>query len=113
IYCFGAFLIYTGIKIAIQKGPTVRLENNRVVRAFRRIMPVTKDYHGARFFIEQRGRRFATPLFVALLVIEVSDLLFAVDSIPAVFGITTDAFIVYSSNICAILGLRSLYFALA
>lgn len=112
IYLFGAFLIYTGFKMALEKDPVVYPEN-RVVRAFRKIFPVTDKYHGAKFFVNLRGRRYATPLFVVVLVVELTDLLFAVDSIPAVFGITTDAFIVYTSNVCAILGLRALYFALA
>jgi len=83
------------------------------VRAFKRLMPVTSDYRQDRFFVAERGVRHATPLFVVLLLVEVSDLIFAVDSIPAIFAVTTDPFIVYTSNVFAILGLRSLYFALA
>jgi tellurite resistance protein TerC len=112
IYLFGAFLIYTGFKMVFQKDPIVYPEN-RIVRAFRKIFPVTDRYQGAKFFVKERGRRYATPLFIVVLVVELTDLLFAVDSIPAIFGITTDAFIIYTSNVFAILGLRSLYFALA
>jgi tellurite resistance protein TerC len=112
IYIFGAFLIYTGFKMAFEKDPVVFPENP-VVRAFRKVFPVTDKYHDAKFFVKERGRRFATPLFIVVLVVELTDLLFAVDSIPAIFGITTDAFIIYTSNVFAILGLRSLYFALA
>jgi tellurite resistance protein TerC len=91
----------------------VHPERNPVLRVFRRFVPVTSEFHGARFTIVKEGKRFATPLLVVLTVIEVSDLIFAVDSIPAIFAVTTDPFIVFTSNIFAILGLRSMYFLLA
>ncbi|MFM1769579.1 MAG: hypothetical protein RJA22_2108 [Verrucomicrobiota bacterium] len=113
IYIFGAFLILTGIKMIVKSSETIHPERNPVARWFRRLMPVTSDYRGDRFFVRENGVRMATPLFVVLLLVEVTDLIFAVDSIPAIFAVTTDSFIVYTSNVFAILGLRSLYFALA
>lgn len=114
IYIFGAFLIFTGIRMGISKEETdVHPEGNVIVRLFRRIMPVTKESHGDRFFIRQAGRLAATPLFIVLLIVESTDLIFAVDSIPAIFAVTRDPFIVYTSNVFAILGLRSLYFLLS
>ena len=113
IYIFGAVLVYSGIKMAFKQDENIRPESNPVLKLFRRFFPVTKDYHGKSFFVQLDGRRLATPLFVVLLVVETTDLVFAVDSIPAVLAITRDPFIVYTSNIFAILGLRSLYFALA
>jgi len=113
IYVFGAFLIITGIKMAVQKDKEIHPEKNPVLKLFRRFMPVSTQYVGDKFFIKQQGRRFATPLFVVLLLIETTDVIFAVDSIPAILAITTDPFIVYTSNVFAILGLRALYFALA
>jgi tellurite resistance protein TerC len=113
IYIFGAFLILTGIKMVLKREEEIHPERNPVVRWFKKLMPVTGDYREDRFFVLENGRRAATPLFVVLLLIEVSDLIFAVDSIPAIFAVTTDPFIVYTSNVFAILGLRSLYFALA
>lgn len=113
IYIFGAFLILTGIKMVIKREEEIHPERNPVVLWFKRIMPVTNHYHEDRFFVVENGVRFATPLFVVLLLVEMSDLIFAVDSIPAIFAVTTDPFIVYTSNVFAILGLRSLYFALA
>lgn len=113
VYVFGAFLILTGVKMALQKDKEIHPERNPMLRVFRRIMPVTADYRQDKFFVKQNGRRFATPLFVVLLVIETTDLIFAVDSIPAILAITLDPFIVYTSNVFAILGLRALYFALA
>ncbi|HPA17389.1 MAG TPA: TerC family protein [Verrucomicrobiae bacterium] len=113
IYVFGGFLILTGIKMIIKREQEIHPERNPVVLWFKRIMPVTADYREDRFFVMEQGRRFATPLFVVLLLVEFTDLIFAVDSIPAVFAITSDPFIVYTSNVFAILGLRSLYFALA
>jgi tellurite resistance protein TerC len=112
IYVFGAFLIYSGIKLFFQKEAEIHPEKNPVLRLFRRLVPVTKDYVGNNFFVRSPGL-YATPLFVVLLVVETTDLLFAVDSIPAILAITRDAFIVYTSNVFAILGLRSMYFALA
>lgn len=112
IYVFGAFLVYSGIKLFFQGEAEIHPEKNPVLRVFRRWVPVTKDYEGNKFFIRRAGL-YATPLFVVLLVVETTDLLFAVDSIPAILAITRDAFIVYTSNVFAILGLRSMYFALA
>jgi tellurite resistance protein TerC len=112
IYVFGAFLIYSGIKLFFQKEAEIHPEKNPVLRLFRRLVPVTEDYVGDKFFVRNPGL-YATPLFVVLLVVETTDLLFAVDSIPAILAITRDAFIVYTSNVFAILGLRSMYFALA
>ena len=99
--------------MAFKQNDDIHPESNPVLKLFRRFFPVTKDYHGKSFFVRLEGRRFATPLFVVLLVVETTDLIFAVDSIPAVLAITRDPFIVYTSNIFAILGLRALYFALA
>ena len=113
IYLFGAFLILTGIKMMVKREEEIHPERNPLVRLFKRVMPVTADYRGDRFFVRENGVRMATPLFVVLLLVEFSDLIFAVDSIPAIFAVTTDPFIVYTSNVFAILGLRSLYFALA
>ncbi len=112
IYVFGAFLVYSGIKLFFQDEAEIHPEKNPVLRLFRRFVPVTKDYVDNKFFVRRPGL-YATPLFVVLLVVETTDLLFAVDSIPAILAITRDAFIVYTSNVFAILGLRSMYFALA
>jgi tellurite resistance protein TerC len=111
IYLFGLFLLYTGVRLLFQRGAKVDPEKNPVLRAFRRLIPVTDDAH-ARFFV-RRERLYATPLLLVLLVVETTDLIFAIDSIPAVLAITLNTFIVYTSNIFAILGLRSLFFALS
>ena len=113
IYLFGAFLVYTGVKMVTGHGKEIHPERNPVLKLFRRFMPVTADYVEDRFFVTQDGIRHATPLFIVLLVVETTDVIFAVDSIPAILAITLDTFIVYSSNVFAILGLRALYFALA
>ncbi len=113
LYIFGFFLIVTAIKMALQKGKEIHPERNPILRLFRRFMPVTDDYQDDRFFVKRAGKYVATPLFIALIVVETSDVIFAVDSIPAVFAITLDPFVVYTSNVFAILGLRALYFALA
>ena len=113
IYIFGLFLIITGIKMAVSKKTEIHPEKNPVLKLFRRWFPTTEDYVEDRFFTSRDGRTFATPLFIILLIVETTDLLFAVDSIPAILAITTDPFIVYTSNVFAILGLRALYFALA
>ena len=113
IYVFGAFLIFTGIKMAFQKDKEIHPEKNPVIKIFCRLMPVTKDYEESKFFVRKACRLHATPLFVALLVVETTDVIFAVDSIPAILAITHDPFIVFTSNVFAILGLRALYFALA
>jgi len=113
IYAFGAVLIYSGIQMAIQKGKRIRPETNPVLKLCRKLMPITEDHEGGRFLVKRQGRHFATPLLIVLVMVETTDLVFAVDSIPAVLAITRDAFIAYSSNILAVLGLRALYFALA
>jgi len=113
IYLFGAFLIVTGIKLLFVGDGEIDPEKNPVLRLARRLLPVTSRYHGQRFFAREQGRLVATPLFLVLLVIEATDVVFAVDSIPAIFGVTRDPFIVFTSNIFAILGLRALYFLLA
>ncbi|HEX6291844.1 MAG TPA: TerC family protein [Herpetosiphonaceae bacterium] len=113
IYIFGAFLVFTGIRMAFHKDEELHPEANPVVRLFKRFMPVVPEYHGQQFFVRHLGKLAATPLFVVLLLVESTDLVFALDSIPAIFAITTDPFIVYTSNVFAILGLRALYFLLA
>jgi tellurite resistance protein TerC len=113
IFIFGGFLVYTGLRIVLQKHEEVHPERSPLVRMVRRFMPTVADYHGARFFVTLNGRRHATPLFLVLLAVEATDVVFAVDSIPAIFAITPDPFIVFTSNIFAILGLRALYFLLA
>ncbi|MEJ2459241.1 MAG: TerC family protein [Novosphingobium sp.] len=118
MYLFAAFLIATGVKMLLSRDNDPDIGNNPAIRWISRHMRVTKSHHGAQFFVQERdasGRmaRAATPLFLALVVINLADLVFAVDSVPAIFSITTDTFIVYTSNIMAILGLRALYFALA
>ena len=113
IYVFGAILMYTGYKMFTQKEIIIEPEKNPLIKLFRRVMPVTNELYGGKFFVKQDGKRFATPLFLVLVLIETTDLIFAADSIPAILAITQDHFIVYTSNVFAILGLRSLYFALA
>jgi tellurite resistance protein TerC len=113
IYVFGAFLIFTGIRMALHRNEEMHLEQNPLIKFVRRIMPVTDTYEGDKFFIRRAGKLIATPLFLVLLLVESTDLVFAVDSIPAIFAVTEDPFIVYTSNVFAILGLRSLYFLLA
>lgn len=113
IYIFAAFLIFTSLKMLFGKDEEMHPEANPIIRWFKRIIPTTHDYHGDRFFVKIDGVRLATPLLVVLFCVEISDVIFAVDSIPAIFAVTTDPFIVFTSNVCAILGLRSLYFVLA
>lgn len=113
IYVFGAFLVLTAIKLAFKQDSQVHPEKNIVLKIAKKIFPVTQDITGEKFFVRINGKLFATPLFLVLLVIESTDIVFAVDSIPAIFGITHDVFIVYTSNIFAILGLRALYFLIA
>jgi tellurite resistance protein TerC len=113
IYIFGAFLIFTGIKMLAQKDEKIEPEKNPLVRLFKRFFPVTDTMHGDRFFVKINAKTVATPLFIVLLIIEFTDLIFAVDSIPAILAISTDTFIIFTSNVFAILGLRALYFALA
>lgn len=113
MYIFGAILVYSGFKLFFEKEKEIHPQDNPVVKLFKKWMPVTDAYHQHRFFVRLNGQWAATPLFIVLLVIETTDLIFAVDSIPAVLSITKDPFIAYSSNIFAILGLRAMYFALA
>lgn len=113
LYIFGAFLVYTGFKLLRHDKKQVHPDRNPFVRLARRLFPVTPSYEGQRFFVIRDGRRWATPLFIVLVCVEATDLAFAVDSIPAIFAITRDPFIVYTSNVFAILGLRALYFLLA
>ena len=112
IYIFGAILLYSGFGLLRSSEPDVDPERNLVLRIFRRFFPITESFEGRSFFVQRNGNWMATPLFLALLVVETTDLIFAVDSIPAILAITRDAFIVYTSNVFAVLGLRSLYFAL-
>jgi tellurite resistance protein TerC len=113
IYVFGAFLVVTGVKMMFGGDQKIEPEKNPVIRLFKKLMPVTHELHGKHFFVKQKGRWAATPLLIALLFLEMSDIIFAVDSVPAIFAITTEPLIVFTSNIFAILGLRSLYFMLA
>jgi len=113
IYVFGALLIVTGVRMAVKQDEEFDAEQNPVVKAVRRVLPLTNGYRGKHFFVVENGRRFATPLLLVLVLVEATDLIFAVDSIPAIFGITRDPFLVFTSNIFAVLGLRSLYFLLA
>ena len=113
VIIFGSFLIFTGIRMLIQKEEPADPERNLIIRFFRKFLPVTSSFHNDRLFIKQNRKLYATPLFLVLVIIETSDLIFAVDSIPAILAISKDTFVVYTSNIFAILGLRSLYFAVA
>jgi tellurite resistance protein TerC len=110
---FGAFLIFTGIKMLIQRDEHIDIEKSRTLRVFRRLIPMTDAYAGQKFWIRQNGRLLATPLLAVVVVVEVTDIIFAVDSIPAIFAITQEPFLVFSSNAMAILGLRAMYFLLA
>lgn len=113
LYIFGAFLIVTGARLALQREQKADPNQGRLVRLVRRFLPITQGYIGGKFLVREKGRLAATPLLLVLVVVEGTDLLFALDSIPAIFAITLDPFLVYTSNICAILGLRALYFLLA
>lgn len=113
IYIFGAFLIFTGVRMIVGDDKPVNLEQNPLVKLVRRVLPVTSSFEGDKFFVSKDEKTWATPLFVVVVLIEGTDLIFAVDSIPAIIAISDDPFIVYTSNVFAILGLRSLYFALA
>lgn len=113
IYVFAVLLVFTGIKMLMGGHENVHPEKNIAIRLLRKVMPITNEFHEQKFFVIQNGRRAATPLFAVLLCIEVTDVIFAVDSIPAILAVTQDTFIVYTSNVFAILGLRSLYFALS
>ncbi len=113
LYVFGAFLLYAGLHMLFAKKKEMHPEENRISRFAKKYLRVTKEYAGSRFFVRADGKLFATPLFVVLLIVEITDITLAVDSIPAIFGITRDPFIVYTSNVFAILGLRAMYFLLA
>lgn len=113
VYIFGSFLVYTGYKLAVEGEKEVHPEDNPVVQWARKLFPVTKTYHEGNFWVRHKGKLMATPLFLVLIMIETTDIVFALDSIPAILSITTDQFIVFSSNAFAILGLRALYFSLA
>jgi tellurite resistance protein TerC len=113
IYIFGGFLVFTGIKMLRGSQDEEHPEDSAIFKLFKRVVPATSSYHGDRFFVVEAGRRLATPLFLVLLLVEFTDVIFALDSIPAIFAITRDPFIVFTSNIFAILGLRNLFFVLA
>ncbi|MBK9405917.1 MAG: TerC family protein [Ignavibacteria bacterium] len=113
IYIFGGFLLFTGFKMAFQTDKEIEPENNIIIRTFKKLFPVTHEYHDGKFIVTINKKKFATPLLVVLVAVEFADLVFAFDSIPAIFAVTTDPFIIYTSNIFAILGLRTLYFAIA
>jgi tellurite resistance protein TerC len=113
IYVFGAFLVFTGIRMARSRDEALHPERNPALRLFKRVVPTTDEYHGQNLTVREAGRRMATPLLAVLVLIETSDILFAVDSIPAIFAVTNDPFLVFTSNAFAILGLRALYFMLA
>lgn len=113
LYIFGGLLVVTGIRMAIRRDEAFDGEKSRIVRGVRRVLPLTTRYEDASFTVIENGRRLATPLLLVLILVELTDLVFAVDSIPAIFGVTRDPFIVYTSNIFAVMGLRSLYFLLA
>jgi tellurite resistance protein TerC len=113
LYLFGAFLLFTGIQMFFGRRKAVDIGRNSLIRLVQRLLPVSDTYHGAHFSVRHDGRQLLTPLALVLVVVEATDVLFALDSIPAIFGITHDPFIVYASNVCAILGLRSLYFLFA
>jgi tellurite resistance protein TerC len=112
-YVFAGILFFTGIKMLVGTDEAIDFEKNITIRLLRKVMPLTKDFHGDKFFVKQGAKWAATPMFAVLICVEFTDLIFAVDSIPAIFAITQDTFIVYTSNVFAILGLRSLYFALS
>jgi len=113
LYVFGGMLVVTGVRMGIKSDEEFDGEQNRIVRGARRLLPFSKEFHGKSFFVVEAGRKVATPLLLVLILVELTDLVFAIDSIPAIFGVTTDPFIVFTSNIFAVLGLRSLYFLLA
>lgn len=113
LYIFGAILIWSAYKMVKDQDHEIHPENNSVIKLFKKIMPISHEYDGGNFFTIKNAKKYATPLFIALLMIETSDVIFAVDSIPAIFGISQDVFVIYTSNIMAILGLRALYFAIS
>jgi tellurite resistance protein TerC len=113
LYLFGVLLVITGVRMALKGNDEFNGDENRIVKAVRRVIPLSADFAGKHFFVVENGRRIATPLLLVLILVEFTDLIFAVDSIPAIFGVTTHPFVVFTSNIFAVLGLRSLYFLLA
>jgi tellurite resistance protein TerC len=113
LYIFGALLVVTGVRMALKRDEGFHGEDNKMVSLIRRVLPISANYHGTSFFTVENGRRIATPLLLVLIIVELTDLIFAIDSIPAIFGVTTDPFIVFTSNIFAVMGLRSMYFLLA
>ena len=113
LYVFGALLVVTGVRMALKTDEEFNGDTNRIVRVIRRVVPLSSDYRGTAFFVLEAGRRLATPLLMVLVLVEFTDLIFAIDSIPAIFGVTRDPFLVFTSNIFAVLGLRSMYFLLA
>jgi TerC family integral membrane protein len=113
LYVFGVLLVVTGIRMALKRDESFDGEQNKVVRFVRRAIPMSNEFHGKHFFVVEAGRKLATPLLLVLILVEVTDLIFAIDSIPAIFGVTTDPFLVFTSNIFAVMGLRSMYFLLA
>lgn len=113
LYIFGVVLIYSGYKMSFQKETEIHPEKNKILKLFKKFTRTTHEMHGERFFITKNGKRYATPLMVCLITIESTDIMFAIDSIPAIFAITHDPFIIFSSNILAVMGLRSIYFLLA
>ncbi|CAN5764994.1 TerC family protein [soil metagenome] len=113
LYLFGVFLLFTGLRMLVAAEKEPDLNANPILRLMKKILPFTNDYHGEKFSVLENGKRIFTPLFLVLILIEISDVVFAVDSIPAIFAVTTDPFIVFTSNIFAIMGLRALYFLLA
>ena len=113
LYVFGAFLLLTGLRMFKESDEAEDISNNRLIGLLRRVLPVTKGYHQEHFFVRKMGRLWVTPLFLVLIMIELTDVVFAVDSIPAILGVTTDPFLAYASNIMAVVGLRALYFLLA
>jgi tellurite resistance protein TerC len=113
IYVFGGFLVFTGVKMALHRNQEMHPERNPALRVFKRLVPTTNEYHGQKLTVRKAGKRFATPLLAVLVLVETTDIIFAVDSIPAIFAVTSDPFLVFTSNAFAILGLRALYFMLA
>jgi tellurite resistance protein TerC len=113
IYVFGGFLVYTGVRMALERETSIEVEANPIIKLLRRVLPITNRYHDQKFLVHEAGKWVATPLLIVLVMVESTDVIFALDSIPAIFAVTDDPFIVYTSNIFAILGLRALYFLLA
>jgi tellurite resistance protein TerC len=113
MYIFGAFLVFTAVKMFFQKEEEPDPENSALVRILKKMIPISKDFHGDKFFVKENAKHLATPLFIVLVLVEMTDVIFAFDSIPAIFAVTKDPFIVFTSNVFAILGLRALYFCIS